>query len=186
GELGFYGRQLDRGRDPGHPLDTPVHEFLRNERAATSETGGFMVARANPGGGDPWHLPPRTLAPPAIPDLDLYTFVERRSREPIRRFYGDAFMIRDYLPSALPDDARLQLPFWDAMGLRYLFSTRPMQFAGARVGPLLQGARDEFFVYQRPDALPRAWIAPMIQTVADPPSATGQADAPTPLADGDP
>jgi hypothetical protein len=185
GELGVYGRQLNRGRDPGHPLDTPVHEFLRTERAAAAETGGFMVARANPGGGDPWHLPPGTLARLSIRDLNFYTFVDGRSSEPIRRLYGDAFMIRDYLPSALPDDARLQLPWWDAMGLRYLFSTRPMQFAGVRVGPLLQGARDEFFVYQRPDALPRAWVAPMIQTVADPPSAGAHDDAPMPLADGD-
>jgi hypothetical protein len=185
GELGWYGRQLNRGRDPGHPLDTPVHQFLREQRAATADAGGFLVARANAGGGDPWHLPPGTLARLGIRDLDFYSFVDGRSSEPIRRLYGDAFMIRDYLPSALPDDARLQLPWWDAMGLRYLFATRPMQFAGVRVGPVLQGARDEFFVYQRPDALPRAWVVPMIQTVADPPSADDHDDAPKQLADGD-
>ena len=166
-ELWHYGHQLDRGRERRGEPDSSVHQYLREQRAQSDEAGGFMVARANPGGGDPWHLPPGTLAKDRIRDLDFYTFVDGRSGEPIRRLYGDEFMLRDYLPQALPDDERLLLPWWDVMGLRYLCSTRPMQFAGVRVGPPLPGANDAFFVYQRTTALPRAWVVPEIRPVVD-------------------
>ena len=169
GELWQHGRPLIRGRETPHALDTPVHEFLRAQRVATERTGGFMVARANPlsEGGDPMHLVPGTLAKDRIRDLHFYTYVDRYSSEPIRALYGDAFMLRDYLPQALPDDARLQLPWWDALGVRYLFSTQPMQHAGTRVGPEWKGPGGEFFVYERATALPRAWVVSDLRAVGN-------------------
>lgn len=169
GELWQHGRPLIRGRETPHALDTPVHEFLRAQRLATEQAGGFMVARANPlsAGGDPMHLVPGTLAKDRIRDLHFYTYVDRYSSEPIRALYGDAFMLRDYLPQALPDDARLQLPWWDALGVRYLLSTEPMQHAGTRVGPEVKGPGGEFFVYERTTALPRAWVVPDLRAVGN-------------------
>ncbi len=169
GELWLHGRTLVEGRDTPHALDTPVHQFLREQRAATAQQGGFMVARANPvtAGGDPMHLPPGTLAKDDIRDLHFYSYVDKHSSEPIRALYGDAFMIRDYLPQALPDDDRLSLPWWDAIGLRYLLTTQPMQHAGTRVGPQLKGENGEFFVYERSSAMPRAWVVPTLRAVGD-------------------
>ncbi|MBK8101505.1 MAG: hypothetical protein IPK26_30870 [Planctomycetes bacterium] len=163
-ELWFYGNTLNRGREPSVPLDSEVHRFLRQQRDEQQSRGGFTVARGN---GDLLQLPGGTLAPDGIRDLAFYTFVDRHSNEPIRKAYGDAFLVRDWLPGALPDDARLQLPWWDLFALRYVLTTRPMQFAGKRVGPELRGPQGEFFVYERESALPRAFVVPALRQVAD-------------------
>lgn len=166
-ELFVFGHALNRGRETPVPIDTEVHAFLQAQRDARATTGGVMVARANPHGGDPWHLPPGSLARLGIRDLHFYTFVDAHSSEPIRALYGDDFMLRHYVPAALPDDERLQLPWWDLVGLRYLLTTAPMRHAGRRVGPELRGEGGEFFVYERESALPRAWIVPALREVAD-------------------
>lgn len=166
-ELGLHGIPLNRGRELPHALDSPVHEFLREQRDAAAASGGFLVARANPGAGDAMHLPPGTLARERIRDLQFYTFLDGRSGLPVAAIYGQDFLRRDHIAQALPDDERLSLPLWDAMGLRYLLTTAPMQHAGIRVGPRLEGPGGEFFVYERPTALPRAWIVPELMVVAD-------------------
>ena len=168
-ELWQHGHPLVQGRDTPHALETPVHAFLREQRAVHAQQGGILVARANPAsaGDDPMHLPPGTLAKDDIRDLHVYTYVDKHSSEPIRALYGESFMIRDYLPKALPDDERLALPWWDAIGLRYLLTTQPMQHAGKRVGPELKGENGEFFVYERTSAMPRAWVVPSLRAVGD-------------------
>src|SRR5262249_2349387 len=88
-ELADHGHRLNRGRADAIPLDTTVHAFLRRERERSAAQGGFMVARANPGGGDAMHLPPGTLAQDHIRDLDFYSFVDRYSSEPLRALYGE-------------------------------------------------------------------------------------------------
>lgn len=167
GELWVHGRPLVEGRATPYALDSDVHRFLRERRDAHAQQGGFLVGRANPQGGDAMHLTPGTLAKDRIRDLHFYTYVDKWSSQPIRALYGDAFMLRDYLPQSLPDDERLKLPWWDAIGLRYLFSTRPMQHAGTRVGPELRGENGEFFVYERTTAMPRAWVVPRLSAVGD-------------------
>ena len=169
GELWLHGRPLVHGRETPHSLDTPAHAFLREQREAAQPSGGFMVARANPAsaGGDAMHLPPGTLAKDDIRDLHFYTWVDKHSSEPIRAIYGESFMIRDYLPQALPDDERLTLPWWDALGVRFLLTTQPMQHAGTRVGPQLKGENGEFFVYERASAMPRAWVVPSLRAIGD-------------------
>jgi hypothetical protein len=110
----------------------------------------------------------------------MYTFVDRGSGELLRSLYGPEFLIRDYMPQALPDDERLQLPMWDALGLRFLFATRPMRHAGVQVGPHLVGSDpdQQFLVYERRSALPRAWVVPALHEVADGPAAVAAVTAP--------
>lgn len=166
-ELLGFGHALNQGRELPHAHDSDVHRFLRDRRdAAANEGSGFLVARgAGPHGL--LQLPGGTLAKDRIPDLHFYTFVDGRSGEPIRRLYGESFMIRDYMPMALPDDPRLELPFWDMIGLRYVLTTQPMQHAGDRVGPELRGPGGEFFVYERPHPRPRAWVVHELRIVDD-------------------
>lgn len=166
-ELWLHGRTLVHGQKSAHPVDSPVHGFLREQRDAAAAQGGFLVARANPQGGDAFHLPPGTLAKDRIRDLHYYAMVDRYSSAPLRALYGAAFMTREHWPQALPDDERLMLPWFDAIGLRYLLTTAPMQHAGARVGPQLAGPGGEFFVYERPRAMPRAWLVPRLRAVGD-------------------
>lgn len=162
-ELGWYGLRLNHGTARRPVPRTPVHEFLFQQRDARAVEGGFMVARASPTGQVWDNLPPGTLASSGIRDLHFYSFVDQYSSKPFRLLYGDRFMIRDYLPSGLLDDKRLELPFFDAMGLRYLLSTTPLQYGGTKVGPEWRGPGGEFFVYERPNALPRAWTVPALR-----------------------
>lgn len=166
-ELGWYGLRLNHGTARRPPPHTPVHEFLYQQRDARAADGGFMVARASPTGGVWDNLPPGTLAGAGIRDLHFYSFVDMYSSEPFRRLYGKKFMIRDYLPSALLDDQRLELPYFDAMGLRYLLSAVPLQYGGNKVGPEWRGPGGEFFIYERPNVLPRAWTVPALRVLQD-------------------
>ncbi len=165
-EMYGHGHALNRGVALVHPLDSPIHEFLRAQRRATDAAGGFVLARANPAGLDGMFLPPGPLALDRIRDLQFYSYVDAHSTEPFRALYGDAFLARDYLPQALPDDERLRLPWWDAVGLRYLVSPAPLRFGGAQVGPEVNGPNGRLLVYERPTALPRAWIVPDLRPLA--------------------
>jgi hypothetical protein len=163
-ELGTHAFTLNRGQPLPHAHDSPVHAFLRERRDAEASRGGFLVTRGA-GAHGPWHLPGGTLAADHIRDLNFYTFVDNKSDLPIRRLYGDAQILRGFVCSALPDDERLRLPWWDLMGVRYVLATTPMQHAGARVGPEHRGPGGETFVYERPHALPRAWVVPALRIV---------------------
>lgn len=165
-QLGLYGFALDRGQPCEHPADTAVHAFLREQRDAAHADGGFLVGRGLGRGGSPdvWNLAPGTLAMEHIRDLNFYTFVDKWSDRPIRRLYGDAFILRGFVCDALPDDDRLELPWWDLMGLRYVLALHPMQHAGARVGPTEIGGQD-YFVYERPHWLPRGFVVPTLRVI---------------------
>ena len=96
-ELLSFGIPLNTGRELyRRPLNrTPVHEFLRDQRDAYREAGGFAVLRAHdsvksPGSPLPAQLPPDTLLNERIRDQQFYTFVDRLSHLPILEIYGPA------------------------------------------------------------------------------------------------
>jgi len=162
-QLFAYSYGLNRAQPVAREHDSPVHEFLRQRRDANDNGGGFLVARGLSKHG-PYNLPGGTLAAEHIRDLNFYTFVDNKSDLPIRRLYGDAFILRGFVCDALPDDARLELPWWDLIGLRYVLATMPMKHAGQRVGPAKIGGRD-YFVYERPNCMPRAWVVPDLRVI---------------------
>ena len=169
-ELGNFGFHLNRGQTMPYPHTSAVHDFLRAQRDATMAQGGFLVGRGFALGkgspsGSAYTLPGGTLAAEHIRDLNFYTFVDNKSDLPIRKLYGDAQILRGFVCGGLPDDDRLERPWWDLMGLRYVLSTHAMQHAGTRVGPELKGPLGEFFVYERPHAMPRAWLVPELRIV---------------------
>ncbi|MCC6785966.1 MAG: hypothetical protein IT457_24180 [Planctomycetes bacterium] len=140
------------------PLDTPVHEFLVEAARTHAAQGGIVVARAAPQAEDPLTLPP-LLFPLRLRDLNSYAFVDGRSYRPFLELYGEGQMIRRYWPRSFPDDARLQRPFFDLIGLRYVASSRPLAHAGPRVGPTAIGPRGApFWLHERTTALPRAFV----------------------------
>ncbi|MDP6930127.1 MAG: hypothetical protein QF412_10535, partial [Planctomycetota bacterium] len=156
------------GREMPFPHDTPVHTFLRQQRDAHHTDGGFTVARAsNPGGQLAIQLPPDTLVPERIRDLNIYTFTDARAHLPFQELYGPTQLIRGFWVNALPDDERLKLPFMDLLGLRYILSTTPLEHAGRRTGPELKGPGGEFFIYERDSALPRAIVVPRLDVKPD-------------------
>lgn len=171
-ELGYFGFLLNRGKELPVPLQSPVHEFLQQQRDQYRDQGGFIVARAR----DLSAMPVGTLLPLGIRDLNFYTFPDGRSTAPFAQLYRDnpKFLLKGLVPSALPDDERLELPWWDAVGVRFLLSPMQLDHGGKRVGPQLVSKEldrranlREFFVYERPNPLPRAWVVPALRQVAD-------------------
>ncbi|MGE3354713.1 MAG: hypothetical protein AB7O84_23485, partial [Planctomycetota bacterium] len=186
GELWRAGRTFARGIDGDTASWTAVHEFLVEQRAAQAATGGFMVARAAPLGADgalppPQSMAPGTLGPLGVRDLQVYTYFDKRSIAPLQavlaRAVGapeaDRVTGKGYLSACLPDDPRvLQHPLLDLLGVRYVFApgrpgASPLQHAGPRVGPELRGPGGEFYVFERPTALPRAFVVGRAEACAD-------------------
>ncbi len=163
-DLGAHGASLNHGRELPYPLDSAVRDYLRQRRDELAPSGGIMVARANPDGGEAMHMPPGSLAEDRIRDLHFYTFLDGRSGLPMKALYGETFLHRDHFVHALPDDEKLKRPWWDAVGLRFLLTTGEMNFAGNKVGPDWAGPGGEFYIYERPNALPRAWVVPDIRS----------------------
>lgn len=152
------GRDLVEGTH-----DTAIHRFLLERDRAERETGGILVARAGPPGPngaprDPDALPPGTLFPLRIRDLNAYAFLDQWSHRPFRELYGPMQMIRGYWPRTLPDDERLELPFYDLIGLRYVLSMHELEHAGTPVGPTITGPGGTFRIHERSTALPRAFV----------------------------
>lgn len=191
-ELSRHGAPLTQGRRLDHPLDTPVHAFLREQAAAAAPDGGFAVVRGSVVPGQPAQLPPGELLVPGLRDLNFYTHFDGRSAAPLRallggkvgeRDLGDRAAAKGYLALSLPDAlpcpgepapaapypvaAPLAHPLLDLLGVRYVLATEPLQHAGARVGPALRGPGGEFFVYERPNALPRAFTVAELRPLAD-------------------
>ncbi|GAB4137848.1 MAG: hypothetical protein Fur0037_03240 [Planctomycetota bacterium] len=167
-ENGAFSFALNRGKQRRVSIETPVHQFLEEQRDASADAGGFTVGRAL----HAWSMPIGGLVPLRIRDLNFYTFPDRRSTEPFRRLYGADFLAKGLVPGALPDDERLELPFWDAVGLRFLLSPLPLEHGGSRVGPSLSNGEPgrpallrEFYVYERPRALPRAHVVSRLAPV---------------------
>jgi len=177
-QLWHLGHSLNEGRELPHAWDSEVHRFLRDQRDAASPQGGFMVARADRG-GELWLLPPGSLARDGIRDFQFYTFLDGYSGRLVRRLYGNAFFHRDHMVKSLPDDERLRLPVWDAMGLRYLLARHELAHGGTPTGPRVSGPGGEFVVHERTSALPRGWVVPALQEVADEDAAIDAMLAPT-------
>ena len=176
-DLWLADRTFDRGIARPHHERTEVHDFLVAERAATATTGGFMIARAAPTTlatelPEPSQLPPGTLGPEGIRDLQAYTYFDSRSIQPwtalLSKSLGDDAGLgitgKGYLTACLPDAPLvLASPLLDLFGIRYVLSTSPLQHGGQRTGPQLRSARGEFFLYQRATALPRAFVVGSLQ-----------------------
>lgn len=166
-ELVALARPHNQGRIPHPDTDTAVHAFLREQRTRRAAEGGFTVVRAAPQPVLPLQLPPCTLVPERIRDLNIYTFVDGRSHRLFLALYGQGQMVREFWPLALPDDERLRRPLFDLLGVRYVLSTEPLAHAGALVGPEWRGPGGAFFVHERPSALPRAFVVPKLTTLPD-------------------
>ncbi|MCA8977383.1 MAG: hypothetical protein KDC98_21860 [Planctomycetes bacterium] len=168
-QLGLHGAPLLAGHRLAHGTDTAVHAFLRERAQADAASGGFMIARGGIREEIPSQLPPGQLMVPGIRDLQFYTHYDARSIEPLRRVLGAEWSVRNagrgYLQAVLPD-ALLEHPLFDLLGVRYVLSTEPLPHAGRRVGPELKTARGQFFVYERPHAMPRAFTVPTLRAFA--------------------
>ncbi len=176
-QTAMHGRTLLHGVVPRHATETPVHEFLRARAASSADDGGFTIARASRGPMLQIQLPPGQLLAPGIRDLHFYTHFDARSLQPFARLLGDDLgrqhTAKGYLTTSLPSTAPgvvpglLQHPYLDLCGVRYLLATEPLDGAGTRVGPALRGPRGEFFVFERPTALPRAFAVPELTVLPD-------------------
>lgn len=178
-ELFVAAQSFDRGIERAGSDWTPVHDFLVQARRDAAATGGFMIARA--GAADaagtlppPTALPPGTLGPHDIRDLQVYTYFDSRSAVPLQRLCSAVDSARGvdtskgYVASCLPDDPRvLQHPLLDLLGVRFVLATTRLQHAGPRVGPELRGPGGEFFVHERRTALPRAFVLERLELRAD-------------------
>lgn len=167
-QLWTHGAGLDRGHACTTPVWTPVHQFLQDQQQAAQNHGGFMVARASRTVPSlPTQLPPGELLPARIRDLHYDSHYDRWSHQPLLALFGRDIAAKTYLTSALPDDARLQSPLLDLLGVRYLLATTPLQHAGELRGPGFSGPGGTFYVYERPHPLPRAFVAPALRPVDD-------------------
>jgi hypothetical protein len=184
-QLGWHGATVTRGVSL-QPAETDVHRFLR-ERVHEEETkvaGGFAIVRASVEPTLPAQLPPGQLMVPGIRDVHFYTHYDAHSAEPILQLLGPRWgpetAAKGYLEKSLPDTlptpaeaeavkvgtepavtyafaSPLEHPLLDLLGVRYVLATEALAHAGKRVGPELRGPRGEFFVYERPRPLPRAF-----------------------------
>lgn len=180
-ELLDFGIPLNTGRVLMHrPLnDTPVHEFLRDQRDKYAASGGFSVMRAHDPRGDekpvtlPSQLPPDTLLNEHIRDQQAYTFVDRRSHLPFLKLYGPEQLARSTWPMSVRDSELLRLPYWDMLGIRFMLSEDKLKFAGKPVGPVLSGPANaevktrHFYIYERVSALPRGWVVHDFKSVGE-------------------
>jgi hypothetical protein len=175
-QLGLHGSAVTRGVRCEHPVETPVHAFLRERAAATADRGGFTIARGSPGGPTlPAQLPPGELMLRGMRDLAFYTHFDGRSLQPLERLFGPAgkeFCAKGYLERTLPDvplpgvASVFTHPLLDLLGVRFVLATQPLANAGARVGPELRGPGGEFYVYERPHPAPRAFTVPRVEAHA--------------------
>lgn len=188
-QLAQHGRPLLHGIDRRVPTETPVHAFLREQAVAHAADGGFTIARGSLGEMLQIQLPPGQLFAPGIRDLHFYSHFDGRSIEPLLRLLGGEFGKRNcakgYLTTALPDTRSnpmpgespppvpapfahpLEHPLLDLLGVRFVLAIQPLEHAGARVGPQLRGPGGEFFVYERPHPLPRAFVVPELRALPD-------------------
>jgi hypothetical protein len=181
-QLAATGRTLLHGTSNAHS-ETPVHAFLREQAAAAAAQGGFTIVRTGITSDIPSQLPPGQLMVPGLRDLNFYRHFDARSLEPVRRVlgkdYGDQAAWRGYLERLVPDAiaglpyAPLEHPLFDLLGVRYALAVRfaanaPLPVhAGVRVGPELRGPGGEFFVFERPHPLPRAFTVPALRVLPD-------------------
>jgi hypothetical protein len=111
-----------------------------------------------------------------VRDLHFDTHYDGHSHQPLQMVFGQAAErgnltkpLADVLPGkdGAPEQFPLELPLLDLYGVRYLLATEPLLHAGTRVGPPLRGPHGEFFVYERPHPLPRAFVVHALTVQAD-------------------
>ncbi|PIE23565.1 MAG: hypothetical protein CSA62_06920 [Planctomycetota bacterium] len=153
--------------------NTLVHKYLREQREAHRENGGFMVARISKAPIEPKQLPPNTLVPEHIRDLNAYAFVDRNSHRPFHRLYGQSIKLRGEWLRSFPVDKRLEHPLFDLYGVRFLLSEQRFDLLGSPAIRPLQGPGGAFYVYERPSALPRAFLVRSAQKEPDPEKVLG-------------
>ncbi|MEZ6038792.1 MAG: hypothetical protein R3F29_15035 [Planctomycetota bacterium] len=175
------GSVSTHGSERAVPLETPVQQFLRDEADRLADGGGFTLVRGAMRPGLPDQLPPGVLRHRGVRDLNFYSHADRHTLEPLRRLIerhhgelgldagaGERIAGKGYLTASLPAHL-LAHPFFDQLGVRFVLATEDLGAApgiGERVGPQLKG-RGEFFVYERPNALPRAYAVPAVEVLAD-------------------
>lgn len=184
-QLAHHGSSIVPGRALRHSIATPVHAFLRERAAEAAPDGGFTFARASIAPTLPAQLPPGELMVRGARDLHFCTYYDRHSGQAIEAMLGDWWGPRTagkgYLVLSLPDalpapgepprerpypfTSPLEHPLLDLFGVRYLLSTEPLPHGGTRVGPEFRGPGGEFFVYERPRALPRAFTVPVLRVL---------------------
>ncbi len=171
-QLGVYGARGNRGARAARSEVTAVHTFLRERAAALAPQGGVTIVRATAAPIGPW---PGQLPIQGLRDLNYYSHADARTLQPLRRLLdrhhaalglgpdaGELAAGKGYLTQTLPA-ALLRHPWFDLIGLRYVLTNEagleaPPYALGAKVGPALRG-RGVFFVHERPNALPRAFVA---------------------------
>jgi len=168
-ELLLFATPTNTGRALiDHPDETPIHEFLLARDAELADQGGLTLARAARVVRDPVDLPSGSLFPLGIRDVNAYAFEDAWSWRLFEGLYGKAHMIRRYWPRTFPDDARLERPFFDLIGVRYLISTDELAHGGTPVGPVVEGPDGrQLRVYERERALPRAFVVHERRRVED-------------------
>ncbi len=172
-QLVLHGAPLLAGIRGSVPTETPVHTFLRDAARARAAEGGFTVARASRGEMLQIQLPPGQLLSPGLRDLQFYSHFDRRSLAPLAHLLPADVAARHtkkgYLTTSLPAaiPGLFAHPYLDLCGVRYLLAIQALPELGPPVGPRFVGPRGEFFVYERKDALPRAFAVPRLVTVAD-------------------
>ena len=180
-DLARAGRTFARGIGGTGDSRTLAHEFFAKRRIELAASGGFMIARVAPWESpatppEPSFLPPGTLGPDGIRDLQVYTYFDTRSIQPwasmldaaIGNGAGTAATAKGYLTASLPDHGGvLAHPLLDACGVRYVCSTTPLQNVATKPVHTIQGERGAFYVYERPTAMPRAFCVAGVETQAE-------------------
>jgi len=178
-QLAMDGASVTTGTAAPRSRDSQVHAFLRGQAAAKTSAGGFTIARATSAPTTPSQLPPGQLMRPGLRDLNFYSHADARTTQPLRRLldtYGQALGLerdvaarvagKGFLSTTLPAGLMLH-PWFDLIGIRYVLSTEPgLAGLGSPVGPQLDG-RGRFFIYERPNALPRAFAVPRVAKLDD-------------------
>lgn len=162
GELWWLGEQSVAHRPEPIPAnETPVHEFLRERNAERAERGGVTIARISPANEPriPSDLPTGVLFPERLRDLHSYAFTDQRSHKLLEGLLGPQRMLRAFWPTALPDDpAVLGHPAWDLLGIDTIVTRTEAAHAGPLATEVFRMPGGSFYVYDRPTALPRAFV----------------------------
>ncbi|MEC8653488.1 MAG: hypothetical protein VXY92_13100 [Planctomycetota bacterium] len=180
-QLGVDGASVNHGTSTPRSRDTAAHAFLRDQAASRAEDGGFTIVRATSAPAVPSQLPPGQLMVPGLRDLNFYSHADKRTLQPLLRLLeryapdlglpadvGARVAGKGFLSTTVPAGL-LRHPWFDLLGVRYVLSDEPTLAAvglGKPVGPEFPG-RGGFFVYERPSALPRAFVVPRVVKLAD-------------------
>ncbi|MEO0479635.1 MAG: YfhO family protein [Planctomycetota bacterium] len=187
GQLVWLGEQSVAHRPyPQLAGGTKVHDFLHERQDEIREQGGLLIARGakpNPVNNQqpyPHALYASTTLRDRFRDLNDYAFVDGNSHKIFHKLLRqrpnqplDEFMYRNTWPRALPDDERLEHPLWDALAINTVLSDQKLDHAGTlATEPFvyeheLVHRGGNFYVYDRPNALPRAFIFHELETYPD-------------------